>query len=112
MRENVITYTKVAHDEAEETFSCSHYTLNLFFNNRTLDVDRFVKAMILLAIALAGCGASYLFCPVCSLGVVVFCFVLCCFEPILNIPLWIAFLLLLFFGWTWTPNKHLIIDWH
>ena len=106
------SYNQVGCDEDGGSYSCWQEGVNSCMSSRTLDVGRCMRGMLLLTVALIACVLSYLFCPYCSLGVVLFCFCLCCCEPLLNIPLWIAIFMLVAFGWSWTPNKHFIVQWN
>ena len=51
-----------------------------------------------------------LYCTSCLIGLCMVCICLCPFIPILNIPLWISIVLLMWRGWSLT-NGHLSLVW-
>jgi hypothetical protein len=60
--------------------------------------------LALTVTALFLCGLSYLFCPNCLFAILLFCAFLCpCIHP-LNAPLWVAIILLIISGWSFTTG--------
>lgn len=69
---------------------------------------------LLMVVTLAVVFVCYLYVPVALFGIVFACFVLSWSFPALQVPLWIAIVLLVFvgfhvvtgqFSWTWTPGN-------
>lgn len=63
-------------------------------------------AILVLLVVTGGCVISFVYCKPCLLGVIVLSFCLCPFVPYLNIPLWIAILMLVHWGYTLVIAKH------
>jgi len=66
--------------------------------------------LALLAVAAAFLGVGWFVCPVCIVCVFLFSACTCAYMPVMNIPLWISIIILIWQGWTVT-NGALSVTW-
>jgi hypothetical protein len=69
-----------------------------------------VRRTVIVAVSVGVCLAAYLQCYYCLFAVIGICSVVCWCDVFMNIPLWLAILLLLYGGWTFT-SESLVIRW-
>lgn len=70
-----------------------------------------IISLIVILVTVTGCIISYFYCKSCLLGVVGFCFLCCLCVPGLNFPLWIAIVLLVIGGYSFT-NGRMTFTWN
>jgi hypothetical protein len=66
-------------------------------------------AVAILLVVTAGCVVSFLYCKSCLFGIIALSFCLCPWVPYLNIPLWIAIIMLLHWGFTTVSQNHKLV---
>lgn len=64
----------------------------------------------LLATAAAFLGVGWFLCPMCIVGVLLFSACTCAYMPVMNIPLWISIIILVWQGWEVT-NGTMTVSW-
>ena len=72
--------------------------------------DNCFKPFVWLVLTGAALGVFSAYCTSCLIGLCLVCLCLCPFIPIVNIPLWISIVILLWRGWSLT-NGHLSLVW-
>lgn len=65
----------------------------------------------LMMLCIVACLVFYMICPRCLFGILVFSACLCPFYHPMNVPLWLAIILLTFSGWSLTTGA-LSITWN
>ena len=73
--------------------------------------SRRVVVTLLTTVSILLCVLFYFICPKCLFGVLLFSACLCPFINMMNVPLWLAFVLLVVSGWTFTAG-FLSVTWH
>ena len=68
-----------------------------------------IFAITILLVVTGVCVVSFLYCKPCLFGVIALSFCLCPWVPYLNIPLWIAIIMLLHWGYTIVGEKHKLV---
>jgi len=66
--------------------------------------------LVLLATAAAFLGVGWFICPVCVVCVFLFSACTCAYIPVMNIPLWISIVILIWQGWKVTDGA-LTVAW-
>jgi hypothetical protein len=69
----------------------------------------FLFAVLVLLTVTGGCVLSFFYCKPCLLGIIGLSFCLCPWVPYLNIPLWIAILMLIHWGYQLVTEKHKLV---
>lgn len=72
---------------------------------------RDLGVICLMISCIVACLVFYMICPKCLFGILIFCFILCPFYNSMNVPLWLAIILLTMSGWSLTAGK-LSITWN
>jgi hypothetical protein len=70
-----------------------------------------ITASVVVTVVCGGCILSYMFCPPCLFGLLVFSACMCPWKPYFNIPLWVSIILLTLLGWHFTTGN-LTLAWH
>lgn len=71
---------------------------------------RDLGVMLVVIICLAACVVFYFICPKCIFGILIFSACLCPFFHPMNAPLWLAIVLLIVSGWSFTAGN-LSVTW-
>ena len=92
-----------AGDDAEEGWGCAG-------EGSTVRCIGNVRRAVIVGVSVGVCFAAYLKCYYCLFAVIGICSVVCWCDVCMNIPLWLAILLLLYGGWTIT-SESLVVKW-
>lgn len=94
-------------DDGEDSIKKSKNITNVY---REYFVNKVFIPLVLLGITALILVLGWFFCPVCIVGVLVFSMCTCAYVPILNIPLWISIVILMWQGWKITQGS-LSLEW-
>jgi uncharacterized membrane protein AbrB (regulator of aidB expression) len=73
--------------------------------------SRRMVVTLVTTVSIVLCILFYFICPRCLFGVLLFSACLCPFFNTMNLPLWLAIVLLIVSGWTFTSGL-LSVSWH